>query len=302
MYRLLPGPKSKHPASLNQPTCQNVHICNSVQKLDTASDCENYFWQSDRWIAIFSSWWLATISGRSCFPCWTFYVYCWYWTLLDKISGKVWDLCRSSAEVCRPCLAYFAITGAAPLVKYNYQCVCSSCEGWVVQSECKLNHIAYIYISYQQQPRELELENFKAFNWVTCKNWHSMTTTNWNIIQTLEYLFLNQGSFWQSVGKAEMAFLGPICNVLGWFQPLRGPKKNIPERRKSAGWNPRDESSTQPIGGNKNLDKFTRAAFHQNRVTITCLLYIWLIYTTFRRIFCVIMRAGFQESQLLKCS
>ena len=39
-----------------------------------------------------------------------FYV---YWTLLDKMSGKVLPLCRTSAEVCRTCPAcpaYFAIT------------------------------------------------------------------------------------------------------------------------------------------------------------------------------------------------
>ncbi len=53
---------------------------------------------------------LANISGHSCFPCWIFYA---YWTLLDKMSGKVWALCRTSEEVCRTCPAcpaYFAIT------------------------------------------------------------------------------------------------------------------------------------------------------------------------------------------------
>ncbi len=43
-------------------------------------------------------WWLANICGHSCFPCETFYV---CWTLLDKMSGEVWALCRTSAEVCR---------------------------------------------------------------------------------------------------------------------------------------------------------------------------------------------------------
>ena len=52
----------------------------------------------------FSHWWLANISGHSCFPCRTCYV---YWSLLDKI----WALCQTSAEVCWTCLAYFAITG-----------------------------------------------------------------------------------------------------------------------------------------------------------------------------------------------
>ncbi len=37
--------------------------------------------------------WLANISGNSCFHCQTFYV---YWTLMDKMSGKVWALCRTS--------------------------------------------------------------------------------------------------------------------------------------------------------------------------------------------------------------
>ncbi len=55
----------------------------------------------------FPSWWLVNISGHSCFPCRAFYV---YWALLDKMSGKVWALCRTSAEVCRTCPAYFAIT------------------------------------------------------------------------------------------------------------------------------------------------------------------------------------------------
>ena len=33
-----------------------------------------------------------------------------YETLLDKMSGKVWDLCRTLTEVCRTFRAYFAIT------------------------------------------------------------------------------------------------------------------------------------------------------------------------------------------------
>ncbi len=53
---------------------------------------------------IFPSWWLVNISGHSCFPCRAFYV---YWTLLDKMSGKVWALCWT----CPACPAYFAITG-----------------------------------------------------------------------------------------------------------------------------------------------------------------------------------------------
>ena len=50
------------------------------------------------------------ISGHSRCHYRTFYV---DWTLLDKMSGKVWALCRTSAEVCRTCPAcpaYFAIT------------------------------------------------------------------------------------------------------------------------------------------------------------------------------------------------
>ena len=65
---------------------------------------------------IFPSWWLANISGHSCFPCRTFYV---YWTLLDKMSGMVWALCRTSAEVCRTCpacQAYSPITESSPVL------------------------------------------------------------------------------------------------------------------------------------------------------------------------------------------
>ncbi len=61
---------------------------------------------------ILPSWWQANISqrigGHSFFPYQTFYV---YWTLLDKMSDKVWVLCWTSAEVCQTCPAYFAITG-----------------------------------------------------------------------------------------------------------------------------------------------------------------------------------------------
>ncbi len=53
---------------------------------------------------IFPSYWLVNISGHSCFPCRTFYV---YWTLLDKMSGKVWTLCWTSAEGCRTCPGIF---------------------------------------------------------------------------------------------------------------------------------------------------------------------------------------------------
>ncbi len=49
----------------------------------------------------------SILIGHSCFPCRTFYV---GWTLLDKMSGKEWALCRTSAEVCRTCPAYFATT------------------------------------------------------------------------------------------------------------------------------------------------------------------------------------------------
>ena len=46
----------------------------------------------------FPSWWLANITGHSCFSCPPFYA---YWTLQDKMAGKVWVLCRTSAEICR---------------------------------------------------------------------------------------------------------------------------------------------------------------------------------------------------------
>ncbi len=61
------------------------------------------------WAAVrhYPSWRLANISSHSYSPCRTFFV---YWTLLDKMSGRVWPLCRTSAEVCRTCSAYFAIT------------------------------------------------------------------------------------------------------------------------------------------------------------------------------------------------
>ncbi len=58
----------------------------------------------------FSQLMAGKFSGHSYFPYRIFYV---DWTLLDKMSDKVWALCRTSAEVCRTCpacLAYFAIT------------------------------------------------------------------------------------------------------------------------------------------------------------------------------------------------
>ena len=59
----------------------------------------------------FPSWWLANISGHSCFPCRTFYV---YWTMLDKMFGNFLAPCRTLAELSRTCPAYFAITGPPP--------------------------------------------------------------------------------------------------------------------------------------------------------------------------------------------
>ncbi len=64
------------------------------------------------WAAVrhYPCWRLANISSHSYSPCRTFYV---YWSLLDKMSGRVWPLCRTSAEVCRTCPAcpsYFATT------------------------------------------------------------------------------------------------------------------------------------------------------------------------------------------------
>ncbi len=47
------------------------------------------------------------MTGNSCLPCRTFSL---YGTLLDKMSGNVGTLCRTSAEVCRTCPAYFART------------------------------------------------------------------------------------------------------------------------------------------------------------------------------------------------
>ncbi len=68
---------------------------------------------------IFPSWGLANISGHSCCPYRTFYV---YWTLLDEMSGMVRALCRTSAEVCRTCPAcpaYFATTACIELTSVS---------------------------------------------------------------------------------------------------------------------------------------------------------------------------------------
>ena len=65
-------------------------------------------------------WWQANINGHSGFSCHTFYV---YWNLLDKMSGEVSALCRTSAEVCRTCPAYFVITAMVPVVWQIVACI-----------------------------------------------------------------------------------------------------------------------------------------------------------------------------------
>ncbi len=65
------------------------------------------FWAPVRHFSLLMA---GKFSGHSYFPFWRFYV---DWALLDKMSGKVYALCRTSAEVCwtcPACPAYFAIT------------------------------------------------------------------------------------------------------------------------------------------------------------------------------------------------
>ncbi len=97
------------------------------------SDRKNYFWRAGHFVRQgFSAlldilipcqtfFQVMTIKYQSLllFTCRTSHV---YWTLLDKMSGKVWALCQTSAEVCRTCPAcpvYFAITVYRVLAKYS---------------------------------------------------------------------------------------------------------------------------------------------------------------------------------------
>ncbi len=96
--------------------------------LDILSPCQTFFPVDEQ-----------HISGHSCFSCRTFHL---YWTPLVKMSGKVWALCRTSAEVCRTCTAYFAITGL-----YNIHVVhCHDIKRLVLVCKCVISENILLYL------------------------------------------------------------------------------------------------------------------------------------------------------------
>ena len=84
---------------------------------------------------------------------WTFYV---YWILLDKMSGKVWALCRTSAEVCWTCPADFAITGPPWVHDGQVCCILRTTNGFTPKSDSSLESTP-ISIEWSQRQNQSHL-------------------------------------------------------------------------------------------------------------------------------------------------